>query len=60
MAEAQRKDFAHQHLILKVNGHPLVKMTHVLYKIRFSKVYRETRLVKIARELNSLNASSEG
>ena len=60
MAEAQRKDFAHQHLILKVNGHPLVKMTYVLYKIRFSIVYRETRLVKIARELNSLNASSEG
>ena len=43
-----------------MDGHPLIKMTHMFDRIRLAIVYCETGLIEVARELSLLNASGEG
>lgn len=51
MPEARGKHFVHESLILGMDGHSLVKMTHMLYGVGPSIVDGERRLGKAVWEL---------
>lgn len=42
-----------------MDGHPLIKVTHMFNRIHLAIVYCETRLIEVVRELSLLNASGE-
>ena len=43
-----------------MDGHPLIKVAHMLNRIRLAIIYCKSGLIETARELSLLNASSEG
>ena len=43
-----------------MNGHPLIKVAHVLNRICLAIIYGKSGLIEAARELRLLNASNEG
>ena len=58
--KAGRKNFAHEGLISRVNGHSLVKAAHMLYKINPSIIYGKVRLSKAMCKLGPINFAREG
>ena len=58
--KAKGKDFAHQCLVLRMDGRPLIKVAHVFNRIRLAIIYCENGLIGVAGELSLLNVSGEG
>ena len=59
-SQAGRKYFAHQSLVFGMDGHPLVKLAYMLYGVRLTIVYGESRLIESPRELSPFYLACEG
>ena len=59
-SQAGWEDFAYQGLILRVNRHFLVKLAHVLHRVRFAVIDGERRLVEASWQLSLFDSIREG
>ena len=59
-SQAGRKYFAHQSLVFGMDGHPLVKLTYMLYEVCSTVIHSESRLMESPRELSPFYLVCEG
>ena len=59
-SQAGQKYFAHQNFIFEMDGHPLVKLTYVLYGVCFAVVRSESGLMESPRKLSPFYLACEG
>ena len=54
------KYFAHQSFVFGMDGHHLVELTYVLYRVRLTVIYGEGRLMESPRKFSPLYLACEG